>query len=128
MTLLDYNDTQHHYHATVNEQSVEVDAEAWNEAVEDLARIYFSGVLSWQDSHERAKRELSQAEAWMSGDLDGVRINGKTIPDSFQSQIEMLVRDGHITREPIWNQGIAVKYLKDEYQGIAEAELDKQGK
>lgn len=48
--------------------------------------------------------------------------------EDFKAKIEMLIREGHITREPIWNQGIAVKYLKDEYRPIAEAELTRQGK
>lgn len=48
--------------------------------------------------------------------------------EDFKSKIEMLVREGYITREPIRRQGIAVKYLKDEYRPVALSELDRQGK
>jgi hypothetical protein len=57
-----------------------------------------------------------------------VTINGQTLLEDFCSKVEVAIREGFITREPIPGKGIAVKYLKDEYRPIAEAELTRQGK
>lgn len=127
MTTMTLNDKKN-YQATVGLDLVVVDFDIFDSTVIQLSRSYYDHGMPWDEAHKRAVDELLHAEVWMSGNPERVTITRQPQLEEFQAKIEELVRDRYITREPIWNQGIAVKYLKDEYRPIAEAELTRQGK
>ena len=129
MTTMSLNNEKH-YQATVGLDTVVVDFDLFYATVAELSQSYFDHGMRWADANAKACHELLEAETWMSAPLYGKGVTIARDPqlEEWQAKIEELVRDDLITREPIWNQGIAVKYLKDEYQPIALAELDRQGK
>ena len=128
MTTLIYDEETDTLKATIDANTIEIDADVWTQTVKELTQTHYDNGMSWKKAHAQARRELLVAESWFSPQMPGVKINGQTYTDVFQAKVVEFVRDGLITREPVRGQGIAVKYIKEPLQTIALAELDKQGK
>ena len=77
MTMLIWNGEDESYQATVGSDLVEVDGDAYSEAVRDLTKEYVREGMDEEAARDKAEDELLVAEGWTGNSpMSGVKING----------------------------------------------------